>query len=151
MEQERQVAKSKGHPDPIYPTKQATDTNYNKCLTHLLEQVPQNPRLSIIVASHNKQSVQLAVNKMNHLKLSKSNGRIAFGQLLGMGDHLTYPLARSGYIANKVIVYGTLDDVVPFLSRRAQENRSLMINADKEREIYEQELKRRFGGQNNNK
>ena len=143
MEQERQLARSKGHSEPIHPTKQATDANYNTCLSHLLESVP-NLDLSVIVASHNQDSVQLAIDKMNELKLSKTDGRVAFGQLLGMGDHLTYPLASAGYLANKVIAYGMLDDVIPFLSRRAQENRSLMVNADRERKIYELELKRRW-------
>ena len=143
MKQERQLARSKGHSETVLPTKQATDDNYNSCLSHLLEHV-LNLDLSVIVGSHNQDSIQLAINKMNEFKLSKTDGRVAFGQLLGMGDHLTYPLASAGYLVNKVIAYGTLDDVVPFLSRRAQENRSLMANADREREIYKLELKRRF-------
>ena len=81
---------------------------------------------------------------MRELKLSKTDGSVAFGQLLGMRDYLSYPLAKAGYIVSKVLAYGTMDDVVPFLSRRAQENRSLMAGADRERKIYQQEIKRRL-------
>ena len=30
------------------------------------------------------------------------NGKVLFGQLLGMRDHLTYPLGQAGYMAYKV-------------------------------------------------
>ena len=119
------------------------DKSYNSCLTHLLEQV-SNDSVATVVATHNRHSVELALRKMQDLDLSPSDGRVCFGQILGMADHLTYPLATAGFIANKVIAYGSLDDVVPFLSRRAQENRGLMESAQIERSLYTHELRRRL-------
>ena len=60
------------------------------------------------------------------------------------GDHLTYSLAQAGYLANKVVPYGSLDDIMPYLSRRAQENHGIIVNAQTERFLYARELKRRL-------
>lgn len=143
--QEQQHALKLGHPSPTHPSKDSVDKSYNSCLKHLLEQV-SNERVETVVATHNRHSVEVAIRKMQELNLSPSDGRVCFGQLLGMGDHLTYPLANAGFIATKVIAYGSLDDVVPFLSRRAQENRGLMENAQVERSLYTRELRRRLWG-----
>ena len=103
---------------------------------------------------------------MNELKLSPSDGSVVFGQLLGMADHLTYPLgqlcgeeggesahviwphptAQEGYQANKVLPYGPIQEVLPYLSRRAQENRGIMLNAQVELKLYQSELKKRLIG-----
>lgn len=98
----------------------------------------------IMVASHNKETVQRAIQLMKEHRLSADDEKVVFGQQLGMGDHLTYPLAHAGYHASKVVAYGSLDDVVPFLARRGIENRKTMKNAGLERKIYTQELRRRF-------
>lgn len=134
-----------GYASPIQPSKQATDKSYNKALDYLLDQV-QKGHAHMVVASHNKDSIQHALMRIKELNLSPSDGSVTFGQLLGMGDHLTYPLAQAGYIANKVVAYGSLDDIVPFLTRRAQENRGLIHNAREERWLYAKEIKRRMLG-----
>lgn len=83
---------------------------------------------------------------MKELNLSPNNGSVTFGQQLGMGDHLTYPLAQAGYIVNKLLAYGSLDNIIPFLTRRAQENRGFIHNAQEERLYYVDEMKRRLMG-----
>ena len=80
------------------------------------------------------------VLRMNDLRIPKSPGSVSFGQLLGMGDHLTYPLGASGYQVYKVIPYGPVGNVVPYLLRRAQENSSAMVNADRERQLLNREV-----------
>ena len=130
---------------PIQPSKQATDESYNKALDYLLDQVEKH-HVYLVVASHNKNSIQHALMRIKELNLSPSDGSVIFGQQLGMGDHLTYPLAQAGYIVNKVVPYGSLDDLVPFLTRRAQENRGLIRNAQEERFLYIKEIKRRMLG-----
>ena len=62
MEQERYNAAQKGYPDPIFGTKDGTDSNYHRLLEALLCRV-KGGRTHIMVASHNEQSVQLAINR----------------------------------------------------------------------------------------
>lgn len=144
MEEERKLAASLGLPSPIHPDKSSTDRSYHRALEHILKEVARG-NAGVMVASHNKGTVELALRKIDELKLSPSDGSVVFGQLLGMGDHLTYPLAQAGYIANKILAYGPVGSVFPYLVRRAQENRGLMENAQAERLLYMQEMKRRVG------
>ena len=48
--------------------------------------------------------------------------RIYFAQLLGMADHLTFTLAAEGFKAYKYVPYGPVEEVLPYLIRRAQES-----------------------------
>jgi proline dehydrogenase len=130
---------------PIHPSKQATDNSYHNALDYLLSEVHKG-HVNLVVATHNRESVQQAVIKMKELDLSPNDGSVTFGQQLGMGDHLTYPLARAGYIVNKVLAYGSMDNIIPFLTRRAQENRGFIHNAQEERLYYIDEIKRRLLG-----
>ena len=66
-----------------------------------------------------------------------------FGQLLGMCDVITYALGSAGYAAYKYVPYGPVEEVMPYLSRRAMENRSLMKGVVKERNMLWSELARR--------
>lgn len=45
---------------------------------------------------------------------------VYFGQLLGMADHLTFPLGRHGYRAHKILPYGPVEETLQYLLRRAQ-------------------------------
>jgi proline dehydrogenase len=71
-------------------------------------------------------------------------GRIHLGQLYGMADDLTYAIqcafdpASGGdgpHVALKYIPYGDLSLVMPYLTRRAQENKSVMGDGRATREI----------------
>lgn len=39
---------------------------------------------------------------MDSLDIPRNDGKVFFGQLLGMCDHVTFPLGHSGYLAYKV-------------------------------------------------
>ena len=73
--------------------------------------------------------------------------RFAFAQLLGMGDHLSAPLAHAGLRVAKYVPYGPLHSVMPYLLRRAQENSDLVgggHGAHKEITLLRQEIWRRL-------
>lgn len=98
---------------------------------------------AIMVASHNRRSIETTTALMNELDVPRAGGNVYFGQLLGMSDRLSFPLGRAGYEVYKYIPYGPVAEVVPYLVRRAQENGDVLSNARLERRLMWRELVRR--------
>ena len=143
MEQERLRAKSVGYSDPIHNSYEETDRCYNSVLSRVLEEVHSHDA-NVMVATHNEGSVRHAINTMNLYNIKSDEQKVFFGQLLGMCDVISFALGSSGYSAFKYVPYGPVQEVIPYLSRRAMENRSLMKGVVKERNMLWSELKRRF-------
>jgi len=149
MEQERARAASMGYPDPINPDYEATNAMYNgvvdMCLTKAVEQRQEShARIAFMLASHNEDSVRFAVKRMNELGVTPEDHIVNFGQLLGMCDQLSFSLGSAGYSVYKYVPYGPIEEVIPYLCRRAQENRAIMVGATKERALLMKEFKRRM-------
>lgn len=58
----------------------------------------------------------------------------------------TLPTGQAGYAVYKSIPYGSLEEVIPYLIRRAQENRSVLQGARREQKLLSQELWKRVLG-----
>jgi len=143
VEQERMRAESVGYPDPIHETIEDTSACYNNALTSVLKEVANN-NANVMVASHNEDSVRHTLQTMKELGIHRGENKVFFGQLLGMCDAVSYALGAAGYAAYKYVPYGPVEEVMPYLSRRACENRSLMKGVVKERNMLWWELKRRY-------
>ncbi|XP_068430928.1 proline dehydrogenase 1, mitochondrial [Clinocottus analis] len=148
MYQERDRAKEIGYEDPINPDYEATNRMYHKCLEYVLEEIDHSRKANIMVATHNEDTVKFTLEKMNEMGLSPSENKVYFGQLLGMCDQISFPLGQAGFPVYKYVPYGPVNEVIPYLSRRAQENRGFMKGSQRERSLLWTELKRRvLGGQ----
>ncbi|XP_037135058.1 hydroxyproline dehydrogenase [Syngnathus acus] len=145
MEKERKLAAKEGRPDPVQDSWEDTNDNYNSLLEVLLRLIAEEPtRYRIIVATHNEESVRRAAKCVEELGVDKSRGSVCFGQLLGMCDHVSLTLAKEGYAVYKSVPYGSVDDTLPYLVRRAQENQTVLKGIRKERDLLRQELRRRL-------
>ena len=140
MEKERERAAAMNYPDPIQPTKAATDDNYNAAIDFVLDNLD---RVSGYFGTHNEKSTELVMNKMKQKGLANDHPQVYFGQLYGMSDNITYFLGEKKYNASKYLPYGPVKDVVPYLTRRAQENTSVAGQTGRELGLIEKELKRR--------
>uniref|UniRef100_A0AAQ4Q352 Proline dehydrogenase n=1 Tax=Gasterosteus aculeatus aculeatus TaxID=481459 RepID=A0AAQ4Q352_GASAC len=148
MYQERNRAKEIGYEDPINPDYEATNRMYHKCLEYVLEEIDHSRKANIMVATHNEETVKFTLEKMNEMRLSPTENKVYFGQLLGMCDQISFPLGQAGFPVYKYVPYGPVNEVIPYLSRRAQENRGFMKGSQRERSLLWKELRRRvLGGQ----
>uniref|UniRef100_A0A672PNX4 Proline dehydrogenase n=1 Tax=Sinocyclocheilus grahami TaxID=75366 RepID=A0A672PNX4_SINGR len=144
MCQERSRAAEIGYEDPINPDYETTNRMYHKCLEYILEEINHNRMANVMVASHNEDTVKFTLEKMNETSLSPTENKVCFGQLLGMCDQISFPLGQAGFPVYKYVPYGPVNEVIPYLSRRAQENRGFMKGSQRERSLLWKELKRRL-------
>jgi len=151
MEQERARAKLLGYKDPINPDYEATSAMYHSVLDECLRRIkalkdagddPQ--KVGIMVASHNADTVRYGVRRMEELDLDPQERVLCFAQLLGMCDQITFPLGQSGYSVYKYVPYGPVNEVLPYLSRRANENGGMLTKVALERSLLKKELMRRL-------
>ncbi|XP_062890128.1 proline dehydrogenase 1, mitochondrial-like isoform X2 [Mobula hypostoma] len=144
MDQERKRAKEIGYEDPINENYETTNAMYHRCLDYILDEIKGSRQASVMVASHNEQTVTYTLQRMHDLGLHPSERKIYFGQLLGMSDQISFPLGHAGYPVYKYVPYGPVEEVIPYLSRRAQENKGMVAGTQRERQLLWNELKRRI-------
>jgi proline dehydrogenase len=80
---------------------------------------------------------------MAKFNIDSSTPSIYFAQLLGMSDHLSYNLANEGFNVAKYVPYGPIEEVMPYLLRRANENTSVAGQTSRELKLIQQERNRR--------
>jgi len=150
MEQERERAEALSYPDPINENFEATTRMYHRCLDlctkriNNLKNEGQSKRVGIMVASHNEGTIRYAISRMKELDIKPEDKVICFGQLLGMCDQISFPLGQAGYSVYKYVPYGPVEEVLPYLSRRAQENKGVLEKLEKEKMLLRRELKDRI-------
>ncbi|KAF7298084.1 Proline dehydrogenase [Mycena chlorophos] len=157
---------------PVWQTKPETDNNYNACASLLLDAVavdaarrsnlPQG--VGVLFGTHNWESCRRILAGLEARGLARMTAegrlrvdervseRITFGQLYGMCDDLTQYLANqtesSSPMVIKYVPYGALADVMPYLSRRAIENKSVLGDGGAKNErtrAWKSMLERIFG------
>jgi proline dehydrogenase len=144
MEKERKRAEEKGYPSPIQPNKETCDSDYNQALEFLLD--PQSfSQMALCAGSHNENSAAYLASLIKKNGINPSDKRIYFAQLLGMSDHISYTLASEGFNVAKYVPYGPVEEVIPYLFRRADENTSVKGQTGRELNLIKEEIKRRKG------
>ncbi|XP_077995229.1 proline dehydrogenase 1, mitochondrial-like [Glandiceps talaboti] len=144
LEQERQRATSIGYDDPCCTSYEETNQSYMKVLDTTLKYMKIHGGLNTMIASHNEDTIRFAVQRMQELCIGRRDQLVYFGQLLGMCDQVTFSLGQAGYSVYKYVPYGPVEEVLPYLSRRAIENRGLLQGVTKERKLLAKELGRRI-------
>ena len=140
MEKERLRAKKLGYEDPICKNKSETDENFNNALRFLVKNLKS---FNFMVGSHNEESSYLLMELMKRNKIKTSNKHIWFAQLYGMSDQISFNIASLGYNVCKLLPYGPVEEVVPYLIRRAEENSSVRGQSSRELDLIKKEFKRR--------
>ncbi|CDO71746.1 hypothetical protein BN946_scf184920.g30 [Trametes cinnabarina] len=141
-------------PDPVPPvwtSKAETDERYNACVKVLLEAVQEDvrtrgseapPAIGVLFGTHNWDSVNLIIEELTRRGLATADerGRISVGEAVaervtvgqlygcGAGGPSRRPRPRSVPFVIKYIPYGHLSEIMPYLGRRAIENKSVLGN-----------------------
>ncbi|GAB3330461.1 proline dehydrogenase family protein [Larkinella ripae] len=140
MEKERKRADDFQKTVLIQPDKSASDSDFNKAIDFCVANLDT---VSLIVASHNEYSVQYTINLLQSTGLPLDHPHVHFSQLYGMSDNITFNLAKAGCHVSKYLPYGPINDVIPYLMRRAQENSSVAGQTSRELYLIRQEIQRR--------
>ncbi|KAF8491276.1 FAD-linked oxidoreductase-like protein [Gautieria morchelliformis] len=156
---------------PVWMEKKDTDMCYNQCVGVLLSALRGDitntntiPQIGLLFGTHNSESCTRILNGLvlegiaterNGLVIvdEQAAERCAIGQLFGMSDALTNDLvdrikSPSPFVI-KYVPYGPLSAVMPYLSRRAIENNSILSGeggAIAERRRVGAEIRRRLLG-----
>ncbi|KAH9982077.1 FAD-linked oxidoreductase-like protein [Lactifluus volemus] len=131
---------------PVFTNKADTDRCYDAAAAELVRAVAnadgRGPRVGVLFGSHNSGSCAKVIDALVEagVALREEDGtvrlddvvaeRVSVAQLYGMSDTLTDHLAKSvkarAPFVFKYVPYGALSEVMPYLSRRAIENKSIL-------------------------
>ncbi|BGP34066.1 proline dehydrogenase [Rhodotorula toruloides] len=172
-----------GEPCVVWDSKAETDKCYDECAALLEKRLVENLKkagtsagVGVCLASHNGTSMKRFLETLREDGLAKEKdgglevderlrGRVAFGQLMGMSDNLTITLVNLLRpppssadpsllpLVVKYTPYATLEQGLPYLIRRANENQSILKGdptsgrggAREERRAVAKEIRRRMG------
>eukprot|EP01018_Ginkgo_biloba_P034593 Gb_14263 [translate_table: standard] len=140
---ESALAASLAAPSPIHSSIQDTHHCYNACASFMLHKAAMGEG-SVVLATHNLDSGEVAAAKADELGIKKGNDRLQFAQLKGMADSLSLALVQAGFEVSKYLPFGGVGHVMPYLIRRAEENRGLLSTTLPDRQRIRKELRRRL-------
>ncbi len=117
-----------------------TDKDFDLAVKYCLQNTEQ---ITLFIGTHNEQSNMLATETMQSLAIPNATSKVYFSQLYGMSDNISFNLANAGYQVSKYLPYGPVEDVIPYLMRRAEENTSVAGQTGRELGLIRKELERR--------
>lgn len=140
MEKERKRAAEMDYPSPIQETKADTDKDFNAAIRYCVE---HHGEIASCNATHNVFSNQLQADLIAEKNIAHDHPHLNFCQLFGMSDNITFNLAAAGYNVAKILPYGPVKEVIPYLIRRARENTAVTGEMSRELSLVLQEMRRR--------
>lgn len=140
LEQERSRAMKMGYPSPVYQDKAGTDNAFNSAISVCLKNIDIT---NLFAGTHNEESMILLMEKMKEYGLKRDDPRIFISQLYGMSDHISFNMASQSYNVAKYLPYGPIKILIPYLIRRAEENKAVTGKAGRELGLIKKEIKRR--------
>ncbi|KAI0528712.1 hypothetical protein KFK09_001254 [Dendrobium nobile] len=143
LSRETALASSLGMASPIHRSIQETHACFNDCAAFMIERTVKGS-CSVVLATHNLESGKMAAAKAEELGIGKGEQKLQFAQLMGMADGLSLGLRNAGFQVSKYLPFGPVEQVMPYLLRRAEENRGLLSTSSVDRELLSKELKRRL-------
>ncbi|KAA8499791.1 Proline dehydrogenase 2, mitochondrial [Porphyridium purpureum] len=139
---ERRRAEELGYASPVFATLEATHASFDAVASALILDISRG-RAAGVLATHNANSIQRACENVVLAGLPRDCPDLVFAQLFGMADSITVAVNNAGFRAAKYVPFGPLQDVMPYLTRRLEENRDMMSGASREVRLFMKELRQR--------
>ena len=117
-----------------------SDKIFNNSLEYIIQNIDD---FGLFIGSHNEKSNLLSTELIKKYKVNSDDNRNWYSQLYGMSDNITFNLAKNGYNVAKILPFGPVENLVPYLIRRAQENSSFEGQSSRELSLLRKELLRR--------
>ena len=76
---------------------------------------------------------KFAAVKATELGIGKDNRKLQFAQLYAMAETLSFGLKNAGFRVSKYLPFGPVEQIMPYLLRRAEENRGLLSTSNMDR------------------
>jgi proline dehydrogenase len=102
------------HTGILFDTKAGTDKAFRAALDIALQSNHRNI-IHTMICTHNKDDIHYMINKYK-------NQPIVHASLYGFLPNDTHKIVKSGIPTYKYLPYGSMEDAVPYLMRRIQEN-----------------------------
>ncbi|WOL00199.1 proline dehydrogenase 1, mitochondrial-like [Canna indica] len=134
LTRESKLASSLGVSSPIHGSIEETHRCFNDCAAFMLQKVGRGHG-AVMLATHNVESVKMTVTKAEELGIRKDDQKLQFAQLMGMADGLSLGLRNAGFQVSKYVPFGPVEEVIPYLLRRAEENRGLLSTSKLDRQL----------------
>jgi len=156
---ERMWASNGGYDCPLFSTIEQTHLSYDEAVRWTINVISRQlqhesaPQMQTIIATHNLHSVQLATHVIQSEKIrlereymlaARFNSGICFAQLHGMSDQITLALADLQMPVYKYLPFGPVQDVIPYLIRRSEENSSVFRHVSSDGNIAIKEIASRL-------
>ncbi|OFX23021.1 MAG: hypothetical protein A2033_16420 [Bacteroidetes bacterium GWA2_31_9] len=139
MEKERERASLFGYKSPICTSKAETDNSFDLAVELCVKNVDI---INLFCGTHNEESCLKLITLMKDFNIEANNEKIYFSQLYGMSDHISFNLGKENYNVVKYIPYGPVNEVMPYLLRRAEENSSIKGQQGRELQLLNKEILR---------
>lgn len=87
---------------------------------------------------------KLAASKACDIGVGKDGQKLQFAQLYGMSEAMSYGLKNAGFQVSKYLPFGPVEQIMPYLIRRAEENKGVLSTSSLDRQLMKMELQRRL-------
>ncbi|EAS28609.3 uncharacterized protein CIMG_09813 [Coccidioides immitis RS] len=139
----------------IHDTKEDTDRAFNNAAVMLATQHidnPSAPKIGLVLASHNKESTEMMRElRQEQLRRGLPLADVVYAQLMGMADELSMSLTQKvpdleeeNNHVFKYVVWGTTQECMMYLLRRAEENRDAVERSSVSKQALWEELRGRL-------
>ena len=125
----------------ICDDKNHTDEVFNNSLKFIIQNINH---FGLFIGSHNELSNKLSAELLKKYKIRPDDSRIWFSQLYGMSDNISFNLAKRNYNVYKILPFGSVKNLMPYLIRRAEENTSVSGQTGRELQLIQNEKNRRL-------